>query len=293
MDEQTGVAGSWSEHADRAGDSADATELRNETCIQDQPSRDLIDPDWLVEYGRQRNVLFRQLKGLDERLFLLEKIVWFPWGVFVLVSPFWGITRDALFDACVVQIARLGGDTGRDLLTLARFKNLAAEHLIEGKWKRELKSLLAGVGFSDTLRTVKRDVMPLRNYHLAHLHRVRNTDKYADPVYIDDLTRVSTPLLVKIAGSLNAAFELLCFGDGLRVQERRYCRDYRVDKQGDDLDNPPDIDRLLDRIAFESEKLHLPERSPEEWRLQRQIGLTHAELESFNAYRRKFGLPEA
>lgn len=98
---------------------------------------------------------------------------------------------------------------------------------------------------------------------------------------------------MEIAGSLNTAFELLCFGDGVRVQEGRYRRDYRVDKQGDDLDNPPDIDRLLDRIAFESERLHLPERSPEEWRVQRQIGLTHAELESFNAYRRKFGLPEA
>ena len=87
--------------------------------------RDVIDPNHFEEYEQGIEFFHNQLYFLNTDLYIVEKIVRFPFKMFVgpEMTVFFTRVVDNTLDATVLRISRMIVDTGEDDLNLHNFKS--------------------------------------------------------------------------------------------------------------------------------------------------------------------------
>lgn len=244
---------------------------------------DAVNPEWLPEYKKQRTALFMQLRELNTRRFILEKVELFPFWLFTPNSRdyvFWHTIRLSLMDTVIMIASRVIVESGKDALTLKNYKAEILRNTIDQAAKKEVLDRLQSVNFDKRVQQLESKIRNIRNNYLAHLDRLQNTlepkERTQVGITYDEMAELS-----------NAAFELfyaLSFETAYSPWVEEYGDHIRATHQ-------TDIERLLDHVAQSSRLLHLPERDPEHWQKCR-LKLNEVDIEQINYYRKQAGLPE-
>ena len=125
-------------------------------------------------------------------------------------------------------------------------------------------------------------IKDIRDGYIAHYTEttalIIQREKRSPKVPISDLQTVKD--------ATNELIQTLAFEKTYTFLPAEYAPDVRPLKN---VDSRPDIERILDNIARNSELLNMPERQPNIWR-HRYKFLTEEELEVINKYRLKFNL---
>ncbi len=254
--------------------------------LQEMHPYDLIDPSWVPSYEREITAMWWQLVQLDSNLFILDKLSAFPFDLFQPVpEPFWKVVYDSLFETSIMIVWRVGLDADRRTLTLPQLTDKIRQNLRE-EYSSEFEDLLRDVDFEAALSDLAPRVRELRHNRIAHFNRDWNVDLGPEQAKQRGLQLSE---LMALRDELKSLFGLLCFEDRKSVHLIHYHPEVR---HPPGVDTRPDIERLLDCVAKQSELLNMPERQPEAWPHSRK-NLSSAELEVLNKYRVKLGLPEA
>ena len=241
-----------------------------------QPEQ-LFPRSWLPTYEKEIRAIWWQLVQLNSNLLILDKIVSFPFNLLqISITPFWHFVYAGLFETSVMIIWRLV-DTNRKTLSFPNFKkeligNMHKEYL--ARFERVLKS----IDFNNTVSRIRCHIKEIRDNQLAHFNR----EWIVKPPTSQALNerRLSLSELKKMRDALSEIFRVFSFGTERLLILLEYTK------------GPTDVEELLDNIAKQSHLLNMPERQPGFWHHFRER-LSQQQLETFNRYRRKFGLPEA
>ena len=250
--------------------------------------KDIIEESWLVSYEQNVEAIWWQLVRLNSTIFVLEKILSFPFDLFhplPATKHFWNLVENALFETCILIIWRVGVDTVyTEGLTLQQFKNQVFQHLKTDEYRIPLKKALKKDNVQSSVSDLEKKIRELRNNYIAHYNLQRVTNPTAEQIR----QRIFLPSELKqYQNTLNGYFDLLCFGHKRAVLPLEYHPDV-THPLG--FDSQSDIERLLDNVARESALLNLPEKNPAYWFIYRQ-NLSEKSLKILNEYRAKFELP--
>jgi len=246
-----------------------------------QPA-DVIESSWLEEYERSIHLLWWELVRLNSNLYILDKLLSFPFDLFLPMPgqrTFFNIVLWNLFDFSILTACKLVEDT----LTLRSFKNEIRQNIRSKEYKSGFDAVLKEIKFERQIRPLRDRIKTLRDKRIAHLDK----DFHLSPQQIKEM-RVSLSDLMMLRDALNQLFELLCFGRQRSVVPIEYNPEVR---HPPGVDARSDIEKLLDNIARDSPLSNMPENEPDRWPYFRQ-GLPMDVLQLLNEYRRKFGLPE-
>ncbi len=242
---------------------------------------DAIESSWLEEYERRMNVLWWELVRLNSNLYILDKLLDFPFDLFLPMpdqSTFFNIVLWNLFEFSILTAWKLVEDT----LTLRSCKNEIRQHM-RSKFKSGFDAALKETKFERQIERLVEPVKTLGDKRIAHLDRDFNLSSQQ----VEEM-RVSLSDLRVLRDALNQLFEVLCFGHERRVLPIEYHPEV-VRPPG--VDARSDIEKLLDNIARDSPLLNMPENEPDRWSYFRQ-GLSGDVLQVLNEYRKKSGKPE-
>lgn len=242
----------------------------------------LLKSNWLPEYQKQRDAIFRQLGELKTMMFILEKIEMFPFWLFTPNTHdyvFWRTIKNSLVESILMIVSRVIVETGNNALTLGNFKHEMLENVVNPQAKQQIIEHTKLANFDKRIKETKEKVRLIRNNFLAHLDKAQQTTLSDDQ--IDDVTYGEIKEMVDASFDL---FNSLSF-DSYYVP---WLHEYRDQIRNE---NQTDIDRLLDHVAQSSQLLNLPEREPEVWRRKR-VKLSEEEIKLINYYRTRANLPE-
>jgi hypothetical protein len=251
--------------------------------VQIQP-RDLIEAKWFPTYERLIDALYQQVLKLNSIIFVLDRIVSFP---FDILRPdrrrFWNLVTDAFFDASILTLWQIAVDPSPDGLTLRQLKNELFQHLRNDDYRTAFAEALRSVDFESCVSTLEPKIRTLRRDYIAHFNRTANVDPTPEQLKQRSLFFSE---LKQYRDAVQSLFKLLCF-----ARERLLLPlDYNpvvIRPDG----HATDIDQLLDCVARESEVLNMPEHNPQAWQVLRRR-LSETDVAKLNHYRRTFGLPE-
>lgn len=247
--------------------------------LQEIAPKDLIESTWLDSYEQNIDALWWQLVRLDSTIFVLEKIISFPFDLFLPLPKrhFWNLVENTLFEMCVLIIWKVAVDNKEEGLTLQQIKNKILQHLRKEDYRDQFRRALKNVDFEKTVSTFKHKITHIRHNYIAHFNLNANVNP--TPEQIRERTLLF-PELKKYRDIIKSFFDLLCFGHRKALKPIEY-----------EYDNCSDIEQLLDNFAKDSALLNLPEKEPDYWPIHRE-NLSEQELEILNKYRTKFGLSE-
>ena len=256
--------------------------------LQEMAPKDLIESAWLDAYEENIEALWWQLVRLNSSIFVLDKVLSFPFDLFQ-PSPvprhFWNLVQNALFETCVMVIWRVAVDNRSEGLTLQQLKNKIRENLCKEDYREQFGKTLKKVDFEKGVSTFRPKIEELRHNYIAHFNLVKNVNPTPEQIK-------QRSLLVSEVREYNDAlkrfFRVLCFGRQRELLPAGYHLDV-IHPVGSD--GRSDIEKLLDNVAKDSPVLNMPERDPDYW-LHFSEGFSEQEVETFNGYRVKFGLPE-
>lgn len=243
-------------------------------------SDETISPDFLGEYKKGMSFFYSQLVDLNINIFIINHIRRFPFHVFCAKNDtiFFLMVLKNFFDISVLTITRLLTDSGGELYTLPRFKNMVRKSIkpeYADAFSKQLKNAKFDTGVKKLLEKSKK----LRNERIAHLKR-KTLNKTINFNFIE---------LENLRDALNNLLDTLSFEVEYLMLPIPYSE--KVQHPAG-TDSRPDIEKILDQIAFSSIKLNMPEKSPKMWdRMKRRIKLQ--DLNIINTYRKKMGLVEA
>jgi hypothetical protein len=244
---------------------------------------DVLNPNWLPEYEKQRDALSIQLRELNTMLFILEKIELFPFWLFTPHTRdyvFWRTIRFSLIETTIMIASRAILETDKDSLTLKNYKSEIVRNTVDDTAKQAVKDLLRSVNFDKRIAEIEAKIRDIRNNFLAHFDKIQNTLE-PEKRTVADITYGEMKELLAAAFDL---FNILSF--------ETYFVPWLMD-YGDQVRNAQqtDIERLLDYVAKSSHLLKLPERDPEVWQ-RRRLKLNTEEIKQINYYRTRAGLTE-
>ena len=247
--------------------------------------KELISSNYFEDYKNETNALVWQIIQLNYNLLFLEKIVKFPFKIFVINPwPFWHLMKANLFETSIMIIWRLV-DTNKKTLTLLSLKNKIRNELITKDYYKQFIRELERIKFDTLIASLRTRVEKIRHNRLAHFNRKWIVEP--TPAQIRQ-SKFSLSVLNKLRNSLISLFEFLCFGAPWLLF---YPENNSEVKHPYGLGECNDIEKLLDTIAKESYGLNLPENNKTQWLLHRKQ-LSPKDIEAFNSYRRKFNLPK-
>lgn len=254
--------------------------------LQEMEAEDIVEPCSLDSYRKDRRAVYWELLRLNNNLFVLDKISAFPFHLFGAgyLPLFWRSVSNALFETSVLTLWTLAADTDPRTLTIQRFKNSVLRALRQDIHRQGLQGALRETTFDRTLSGVRERLRKARNTYIAHFNRDWNIEPTRE-----DLKQRTLHLreLTQITDDLNSVFRLLCFGDWPKC-DFEYPADTKANGASD---YRTDIEALLDMMVRNSPMLRLPEEHPEAWaRYARDM--PPEELQVFNWYRSRLGLPE-
>lgn len=253
--------------------------------IEEMHPKDLFEPSWFVTYEQGVDVLYQQLVRLNSSIFVLEKVLPFPFDLFKPYPRlFWNLVTNALFETCVLAIWRVAVDSSDAGLTLRQLKNEVFQHFCKDEYKQHFGKVLKSAHFEKTISTLEPKIITLRHDYIAHFNLAANVN----PTPEQNKQRVLFfSELKNYRDAVNSFFDLLCFARKKLLLPLDYHPS--VIHPGDARS---DIEQLLDCVARESAVLNLPEENPQHWEAFRK-NLSEVYVEKLNQYRTKFGLPEA
>jgi hypothetical protein len=249
-------------------------------------AKKILAPTWISDYEKEIGAIWFQVVELNSNLFLLEHISKFPFNLF-LVPPqtFWTLTRNALYESCVMCAWRIAVDADGNCLTAAQLKNAVLKNTVDATAKRSLQAELKAVEFEKTLKAIKPKIRDLRHKLYAHFNRPETEPTAAPGAAVP---RVSLTDLKTVRDRLNALLQVLALDTELLFLPLDY--DPKIQHPAN-TDSRPDIVRLLDMIAENSPIIRDPESNPELWEHHRKL-MDEDKLNAINLYRHKLGLPK-
>jgi hypothetical protein len=246
--------------------------------------KEVFEEDWVDTYKKRISALHLQMSEIRSTFFLYEKIVKFPFHLFLQYpGHFWTLTRKSMFVAVIVGLWRLLYDDDPNSLTVVKMRNEVMKRARDQTAKDEIAVILRRANVKDRLASIKDEIQRMRHNHFAHL----------DAVNVDNPTAQASQgvTLKEISDLLDAAEDVLN-AIGLDTQYMFLPTDYEPTvRQPQGIDPRPDIERVLDEMVRSCPGFHLPETKPYEfkfyWKHRNPV-----ERRVFNQYRRKFGMPE-
>jgi hypothetical protein len=241
---------------------------------------DVIEPEYIAFYTEGMNRFYSELVNLNVNLFILDYVLSFPFGLFTLPGRtiFFTMVFLNFFYSSLLIITRIFTDEGSDVFTLRRFKD-QLRSMVKEEYRDSFDAILRELRFDPETRNLLKKASTLRTERVAHL-----LEKAVFKASEEE--RVTFGELKSLYQTLEKFFFTLSFSHGYMMLPFEYSPDVR---HPPGIDPRPDIEEILDLIAEKSDFLHLPERNPEWWSLQRNQ-LSGEEIEIFNQYRQKFGL---
>jgi|GEM_PF-4778627 len=132
------------------------------------PVSEAVKPEFLEQYEVELAPIWDQVVRLNTNVFLMEKILNFPFVEEVAIEPtFWQYVLEALFDSSVLISWKLVSD--KKGFSILQLKNSVAETYIKDIKKPQFKELIRKVEFNKKLEAEKEKVEVLRQKHIAHL----------------------------------------------------------------------------------------------------------------------------
>lgn len=244
----------------------------------------LIQTSYLKTYEQDIEYLWGSLVELNTNMFILEKVLKFPFHLFNLeYTLFWKILKTNLYEICTLLTAKLATDRDYRVLTLQKFKDNVRKHFAKDEHRDLLDQELKYIGLEKVISGFRNRIDTLRNRKIAH------HDK-------DWLQNQTVPMLNEIALNfselqsiclkINQYFYLLCFSVKYSVEYVEYSTKIQ---HPSGTDTRSDIEVILDGLAFNSPLLNMPEQQKEFWPHQRET-LSKDDIRILNEYRNKFGL---
>jgi len=240
-----------------------------------------ISQDAWADFQKQRAAVFDHLAYLRTSLYLLRQIAGFPFDKLTAEEDriFFTMTGRALYETAVLAVTKLTTDQAGDVLTLNRFRNSVLKMLrpeLADAFREQLKT----TRFDEAAKSVAERVRDLRNARVAHLS-------------LTEVLAASTPVvqlreLEQLADDTERLYEPLLFGASASFLPIAY--DPTVRDANAHVDT--DIEKILNSFARQSYALNLPEQNKLVWPRHRAT-MSADELDTFNYWRRRAGLPEA
>lgn len=247
------------------------------TNFKQMTPADILKPDAIEKHTAEMAYFHNKLSELHHSVFFIERIVEFPFDLFVhpIEDLFLRMVVDNLAQVAILKITKLTTDNGRDARTLRQFKNFM-DRSVKDEYRADYRQLLAEVRFKPRIETLIAKAKDLRDLQIAHS-------------VSDQVDAITFAEIREIVRELTRLFEAASFDTEYRYLTFSYDPTVR---RPVGIDPRSDIEHILDGIARDGDVLHLPESNPIAWPHMRQ-GWSPERLEVFNRYRRKFGLPEA
>jgi hypothetical protein len=240
-----------------------------------------VRQDAWVDFQKQRRVVFDQLAYLRAALYLLREVATFPLDKLVPDTEriFFTVTARALYETAVLAITKLTTDEGDNVLTVNRFRNNVLK-MLRPDLVDSFRDQLKNTKFDAAMKDVAKRAKDLRNARLAHLS-------------LGEVLNASTPLvagkeLEQLADELEKLYEPLLFGATASFLPVPYDPEIRAANARQDTD----IEKILNAVARESYALNFPEKNTRVWE-QKRGSMTDEEVETFNFWRARAGLPPA
>lgn len=253
------------------------------TAMELEP-KDVLQPSWIPIYKRQISVLHNQLARVRSTLFVLKHVAKFPFDLFgEHYDPFWNLVRRSLETTVVIGLWRLILDTSRDSLTVRKLKSAVMTHVVDDAAKRRIAECLRVSNADTRISQIENKITELRHKHFAHLDRDSATGKggpaTSSAVSFEELSELAT-----------AAHDLInAIGMGTHYKTLYPDYDPSVTCGGQRI--TPDVEAMFDEMVNRCDDIRMPEEKPYEFRLYWKQR-TPRQRETYNAYRKKFGLPE-
>jgi len=248
--------------------------------IHDLSPEDALNQGELDYYKRGMDFFFEELVHLNVNLFILDKVIEFPFNLLAGVGEtlFFHMVFHNFFYASLLIITRIAADQGGGLFTLPSFKNRIRQ-AVKKRFQGQMDDRLRKVRFDQKTRNLLKRARKLRTQRIAHAVEgvVLGEEKEVRVFYGD---------LQQLRDQLNDLLDALSFNVEHMMLPIQYSPDV-IHPKGSD--KRPDIERILDSIAKSSPMLNMPEDHPARWPYRRKQ-LTSEEMKIINQYREKFGL---
>lgn len=241
-------------------------DLRPEDCIVEA---------WFEELGRRRTLLFDELAGARDRLFILGRLYDFPdhlfgWGE---AAAFWETIKGALAESVISGLWRTVADKNNDSLTLWKLRSDILYRAKDATAKRLMEQLMDETLFLDTTERIRDRLDDLRHGSAGHISLKRRASAVLiTPAELQQLLEAAAELLHRVS-----------FGHRSRLLAPEFDESLGPQRAG--------VDALLWRIVEESGVIHAPEQDRgaffATWR-----GWDARDRAAFNTWRAKFSLPE-
>lgn len=243
------------------------------------PSEVLIEGT-IQEYERGIEFFYIKLLLLNTDIFIVERILKFPFGLFVGRDDMicWSRIVVNFLDMALLTITRLATDTGEDLYTLLGFRNRLLA-LVQPTYQEQFRQLLRESKFDAKTRNLLDRANAIRDRQIAHFHR-----EWA--FQIPEESRVDFTDIAGLRDILNAQLDVLAFNAYHMMLPTPYQEQTQL-TFGEQF--APDIEQALASIAQNSVLLNMPEVDPAQWAGQR-VRLSDHQLSLLNKYRVRFGL---
>ncbi len=243
---------------------------------------DILRPEWVPEYNKELHAIYDQLVMLNHNIYVLEKIINFPYRLFNANTRFFGIITSALFEASIMIAWRVAFDSNSEALTIKSFQAHIFKNLKSDEYKEPLREDLKKYKQKYDLAKTEKIIKDVRNEYLAHL----NLEWYLESNQMSINERiVRLEHLKQVRDAINDNFSIFWLdNEFLMVYPEYLSKDHPLSCKEED-----DVDQLLNMIARNSTLLNMPETDIEHWKI-RKNRLTDDEKIVLNSYRVKFGL---
>ncbi len=231
-------------------------------------------------YKKGMDFFFQELVTLNVNLYILEKILDFPFYLFTNYgeSLFFRMVLQNFFYSSLLLITRITTDQGGGMFTLPRFKNRVRQS-VKSDYQRPIDNLLREVKFDGKTQKMLERAKKLRTQKVAHvLEEVAIGEEPEVRFFFEELQQ--------LRDQLNLLLDTLAFDTHYMMLPIQYSPDV-IHPKG--RDNRSDIEKVLDNIALSSTLLNMPEHDPIAWSRRRE-NLSNNDFNLLNAYREKFGL---
>ncbi len=248
---------------------------------EDHPNyKDVLDPTFWPEYEERMETYFwPQLRHLNANLHILNKIMAFPFDLFVgkrEEMPFFDVAITNFLEMSILICTRLLSDSeSTGTYKLDSFMG----HLVKAvkdEYKPSLTARLAKIDVKAMRTFVRNTLKPIRDDYIAHADR----NKFG--IISDKDQRILISYLMRLHGRINELFDVLSFNTDYIKLHPQY--DPSQMNRG-----TSDIEQILDHIARDSYVLNMPERVAVFWP-ERRTKFRQKDIDIINSYRVKFGL---
>jgi hypothetical protein len=234
-----------------------------------QLSEKALKDDQVTAYQGQMNDLYLALVELNCNIYIIERILDFPYRLFddecVSDGLFFDLMVTNFLQASTLLITKVAKDERSGVISLPALKRRLPQ-MVKREYQKALNDLLNAIGFDQKTQELLEKAKSIRDTRIAHFDRKPTQDQL-------------TLLEIKaLRDELNSLLQALSFDAEYVMLPQVY-----ESQRGD-------VDWVLDSIAKGSSLLKMAEHDSLRWQHKRKH-LSDKDIRELNVYRVKFGLP--